>query len=119
MQLGFRDPSLDYIVKGSEVGSFIDHRLGFRLRRCLALLGGSDLRMELVVELPQCLLLMDIILAIESCLLSIAIRLGLLFFHCSHISKHLKEQVFVLLWLLILAAAPCGEEELISLVVCG
>ena len=49
----------------------------------------------LVVELPQCLLLMDGILAVENCMLLIAIRLSLLFLYLLfHVGGHLKELVF-------------------------
>ena len=95
LQLGFRDLSLDQLVKGSEV------RSPFLLRRCEVVLEGSDLSLELVLELTQCLLLTDDILAVEKCLLPIAIRLCLLLLHLFlHVDEHLKLSVFVLLqWL--------------------
>jgi len=73
-------------------------RLAFRLHWCLDVLEGSNLGLELVVELPQRLLFTDSILAVESRLLSITIRLGLLLFHLLfQVGKHLKELNFVLL----------------------
>ena len=65
----------------------------------MIVLKGSDLSLELIVELHQCLLLTNDILTVESRLLLIAIRLDLLFLHLLfHVSEHLKELVFVLLW---------------------
>jgi len=93
LQLGFRNPSLDQLVKGSEVRRSND------FCRWLVVLEHSDLSLELIVELSQCLLLMDDILAVESRLLPIMIRLGLLFFYLLfYIGEHLNELVFVLLW---------------------
>ena len=60
---------------------------------------GCNLDLELLVELPQCLLLKDDILVIESHLLSIAIRLGLLFLHLLFV-EHLEELIFIPLRLL-------------------
>jgi len=97
LQLGFRDSSLDQLVKGLEIERYF--KLAFRMRRCLVVLEDSNLSLELVIELPQRLLLTDGVLAVEIRLLPIAIRLGLLFLHLLfHISEHLKELVFVLLW---------------------
>jgi len=64
-------------------------------------LEGNDLNLELAVELPQCLLVTDEIFTIESRLLPIAIRLGLLLIHLLlHVDEYLKEFVFMLLrWL--------------------
>ena len=73
LKLGFYDLSLDQLVKGSEDKRSNDFRLTFRLHRCLVVLEGSDLSLELVIELPQCLLLTDGILAVESLLLPIAV----------------------------------------------
>ena len=59
----------------------------------------NDLSLKSVVKLPQCLIFMDGIFTIESHLLLIAIRLGLLILQLLfHVSEHLKEIVFVLLW---------------------
>ena len=58
--------------------------------------------LELVIEPPQCLMLMDGILAVESHLLLTAIKMDLLFFHLFfHVNMHLKE--------LIRAAAKVGH----------
>ena len=64
LQFGFRDPSLDQLVKGLEVRSPTNFRLAFRLRRWLVVPEGSDLNQELVVELSQYLLLTDDIVAV-------------------------------------------------------
>jgi len=81
-----------------ELGDQEIHRLqaSFWLYWWLVILEGSNLCLELVVELPNCLLLTDDILAIESYLLPIAIWLGLLFLHLFfHIGEHMKELIFV------------------------
>ena len=65
LQLGFRDPSLDHLVKGSEVEGSIDFRLAFRLCQCMVAPEGNDLILELVAELPRCLLLTNDIFTIE------------------------------------------------------
>jgi len=69
---------LDQLVEGPDVGKFSSFRLAFRLHRCRGVMEGSDLDVELVVELPQRLLFMDGIITVESRLLSITICLGLL-----------------------------------------
>jgi len=59
---------------------------------------GNKLSLKSVVKLPQCLLFTDGILAAESRLFPIAIRLSLLFLYpLFHVSEHLKELIFVLL----------------------
>jgi len=63
-------------------------------------LEGSDLSLKLVVKLPQCLMLTDGILVVDSRMLSIAIRLELFLHLLFHVSDHLKELVFMMLrWL--------------------
>ena len=86
LQLSLYDPSLGQLIEGLEVGWSTDFRLVFRLWWCLVVLEASNLDMELVVELPQCLMLANSILTVESCLLSITIWLDLLLFICSFIS---------------------------------
>jgi len=85
-------------LRGQEI-----HRLQARFSTASmsGCLGGNDLSLELIFELPQCLLLMNGILMVESRLLLIAIRLGLLLLNLFfHVSEHLKELVFLLLrWL--------------------
>ena len=98
MQLSLRDPSLGQHIERLKVESSIDFGLIFQLHQCLVILEGSNLGPELHVKLPQCLLFADDILEIESSLLLIMIRLGLLLFHLLfHVINNLKELVFMLL----------------------
>jgi len=61
----------------------------------LSALEGIDLSMELVVELPQCILFAYGILAVESRLLPIAIWPGLLLLHLLfYVGEHLKDLAF-------------------------
>ena len=64
------------------------------------MLEGSDLGLELVVELPQCLLLTDVILAVENLLFWIALDWACVLYLLFHFVEHLKKLTFVLLrWL--------------------
>ena len=83
--------------------------------------GNNYLGLELVVELPQCLMLVYGILAVENCLLPITICLSLLLFYLLfHVSEHLKELIFVQQrGCLDVGDCAFGEVELMSLVVCG
>ena len=118
-QLGFRNPFLNQLIKDSEVGRSTDFRLSFLLCRWLVILEGSNLSLELVVEPPQCLLLMDGILVVKSRLLRITIWLACCFFICSFMSLGIWRSWFSCCrgcW--TLAASPWGEEEPVSSVVC-
>ena len=115
LQLGFCDLSLNQLVKDLEVGRSINFKLAFWLHRWLIVMECSDLSLELVVVLPQCLLLMDGILAIESRLLPIEIWLALLFIHqLFHIGEHLKVLSSCHWSGRILAVVSWGEEVLCS-----
>ena len=73
LQLSPLDLSLDRLIKDSEFMRFFDSRLAFRLHRCLSVLEGSDLGLELFVELPHCLLFTYGIHVVEGHLLSFVI----------------------------------------------
>jgi len=73
LQLSLLDASLNQFFEDSDVGRFFDSRFIFRLRRCLGVLEVSDLRLELLIELPQRLLFTNVILTVKSSLLPIAI----------------------------------------------
>jgi len=59
------DPPLDQLVEGLEVRRSTDFGLVFRLHRCLDVLEGGNLGLELVVEQPQSLMFADSILTVE------------------------------------------------------
>ena len=99
--------SLDPLSEGLKVGRFCSSRIALQLCQGQGVLEGSDLSLELVVELSQCLLFTDDIFPIENRLLLITIWLGLLLFHLLFdVSKHLKEMIFGLLWWLDTGVYP-------------
>jgi len=94
--------------------------LAFWLCWCQGVLEGSNLGLGLFIELPQCLLFTNGILTVESCLLSIIIWLRLLLFHLLlHVVSIWRIQYPYYGGACTLAAAPWGNEEPVSSVVCG
>ena len=70
-QLGLLDQLLDQLIKGPEVGRTVVVRVTLHLH--WVILEGGDLGQKLLVELPESLLFLKDVLAIESHLLSFAI----------------------------------------------
>ena len=69
-QLGFRDPLLNQLVEDMEIEKLV---LGIILRLYRVVLESYDLSLELFIEPPQCLMLTNGILTVESCMLLIVI----------------------------------------------
>ena len=71
--------------------------LGIAIHLYCVVLEGCDLSLKLLVEQSQLLLLLKNVLAIKSHLLSLTIKLCMLFLHLfSHLIEHLKKSIFVL-----------------------
>jgi len=84
-----------HICNGPIALHFSHFRFALRLRLRLSALEGGDLSLELVIEFLQCLLFKNDVLMIESHLLPIVIRPGLLFLHLLlHFSEHIKNVDF-------------------------
>ena len=115
---GFRDSSLDQLVKGSEIGRLTDFRLVLQLHQWLVVLKSSNLILELVVGYlnASC---SQIAFSRLSLLLT-AIKLSLLFLNMLFYVGNIRRSWFSRCcggW--TLEVASWGEEELVSSMSCG